>query len=318
VGARRLFDAYLAVDWSARDTPSPRRPSRDAIWLAHQAASLDLTATAYVRTRLECFEQLRGLLLEHVRNGQRVFVGFDFPFGFPSGFAAALGLFGDADPGRRDRPGPPAWRRVWDELSRLISDQAGNSNNRFEAAASLNRRCAGDHPGPLWGCPGGVPRPGLPARSPGYPYAAGRGLSLERLRWTEKRQRGTQPVWKLFGAGSVGSQCLVGIPYVRRLREDPELQAVSRIWPFETGFAVPSATPGEPVIVHAEIWPSLAPGRSCAAPVRDEDQVRATVVWLRSLDDRGWMEELLRTPPDLPPSALRQVLAEEGWIAGTR
>ena len=62
VGARRLFDAYMAVDWSARDTPSPRQPSRDAIWLAHQAARLELTATAYVRTRQECFEQLRGLV----------------------------------------------------------------------------------------------------------------------------------------------------------------------------------------------------------------------------------------------------------------
>jgi len=310
VGARRLFDAYMAVDWSARDTPSPRQPSRDAIWLAHQAARLELTATAYVRTRQECFEQLRGLLVEHVANGQRVFVGFDFPFGYPSGFAAALGL--------QASTGGPAWRLIWSELSWFISDQPGNSNNRFDAAALLNRRCGGERPGPLWGCPGGIPRPGLPARSPGYPYAAGRGPRLERLRWTEKRQQGTQPAWKLFGAGSVGSQCLVGIPYVHRLREDPELQAVSRIWPFETGFAMPAAIPGEPVIVHAEIWPRLAPGRNAAAPIRDEDQVRAMVSWLRSLDDRGWMEELLRTPPNLPPGALRQVLVEKGWIAGTR
>jgi hypothetical protein len=350
VAGRRLFDAYLAVDWSARDSPSPRRPSRDAVWLAHQSARHGITATVYARTRQECFEKLRNILIGHVENGRRVFVGFDFPFGFPSGFASVLGLKPAGAPpaggrpaggrpaggrpagGRiatRHEPGQagrasPAWRLIWEELSVLISDEPDNRNNRFDAAASLNRRC-GDRPGPLWGCPGGAARPGLPAKSPRYPYAARQGSTLERLRWTEKRQPGTQSVWKLFGAGSVGSQCLVGIPYVLRLREDERLRAVSRIWPFETGFtepggssAAPPAAPGEPFVMHAEIWPSLAPGRNAAAAIKDEDQVRAMVAWLRSLDDRGWMEELLRTPPGLPPRALHEVLSEEGWIAGTR
>jgi hypothetical protein len=311
VGGRRLFDAYLAIDWSARDSPSPRRPSRDAVWLAHQSARHDITATVYARTREECFQKLRSLLAGHVAGGERVFVGFDFPFGFPSGFASALGL----DP----VGGRSAWRLIWDELSVLICDEPDNRNNRFDAAAALNRRC-GDRPGPLWGCPAGVPRPWLPARSPRYPYAASQGPMLERLRWTEKRQSGTQPVWKLFGAGSVGSQCLMGIPYVLRLREDAELRDVSRIWPFETGFAEPEASrpPGEPFVMHAEIWPSLAPGRNAAASIRDEDQVRAIAAWLRSLDDRGWMEELLRTPSGLSPRALHEVVSEEGWIAGAR
>lgn len=323
---RRLFDAYMAVDWSARDSPSPRRPSRDSVWLAHLAANREITATVYARTRDEGFGQLRNLLVSHAENGQRVFVGFDFPFGFPSGFAAALGV---EPPG-----GPAAWRHIWDELSLLIADHPDNHNNRFDAAASLNRRCGGDSPGPLWGCPAGAARPALPAKSPRYPYAARRGTLLERLRWTEKRQPGTQPVWKLFGAGSAGSQCLMGIPYVRRLRSDPQLRAVSRIWPFETGFAdawgsgepatgahtspppPPPQAPGEPFIMYAEIWPSLAPHRDPAAPIRDEDQVRAMVTWLQSLDDRGWMDGLLRTPPGLPARALHDVLAEEGWIAG--
>jgi hypothetical protein len=336
VGGRRLFDAYLAIDWSARDSPSPRKPSRDAVWLAHQSARHDITATVYARTREECFEKLRSLLAGHAASGDRVFVGFDFPFGFPSGFASALGLMPAAGgpaarpvvPRREPRPagraGPDgragqAWRLIWEELSGLISDEPDNRNNRFDAAASLNRRC-GDHPGPLWGCPAGAPRPWLPARSPRYPYTARHGPMLEKLRWTEKRQPGTQPVWKLFGAGSVGSQCLMGIPYVLRLRDDAELSAVSRIWPFETGFAEPGASrpPGEPFVMHAEIWPTLAPGRNAVAAIKDEDQVRAMVAWLRSLDDRGWMEELLRTPPGLSVRALHEVLSEEGWIAGTR
>ncbi|MGE5288773.1 MAG: hypothetical protein ACM3ML_16560 [Micromonosporaceae bacterium] len=345
---RRLFDAYVAVDWSARDSPSPRRPSRDSVWFAHRAVDREITATVYARTREECFGQLRNLLVAHAENGQRVFVGFDFPFGFPSGFAAALGL--------EPAGAHAAWRHIWDELSLLIADHPDNHNNRFDAAASLNRRCGGERPGPLWGYPAGAARPGLTAKSPRFPYAAGQGSRLERLRWTERRQPGTQPVWKLFGAGSVGSQCLMGIPYVRRLRFDPELGTVSRVWPFETGFAdawghgtpdagartggpgrartegpgrartegpgrartSPPPPQGEPFILYAEIWPSMAPGRDPAAPIRDEDQVRAMVTWLRSLDDRGWMDGLLRTPPALPAHALHDVLAEEGWIAGTR
>jgi hypothetical protein len=52
-----------------------------------------------------------------------VFVGFDFPYGYPSGFSSALGLEGTM----------PAWRLTWDELARLVSDGPDNRNNRFGA-----------------------------------------------------------------------------------------------------------------------------------------------------------------------------------------
>lgn len=68
-----------------------------------------------------------------------------------------------------------------------------------------------------------------------------------------------QEVWKLYGAGSVGSQALVGIPVVRRLRYDPRFHAFSRVWPFETGFTRQPTPDGGPSIVHAENFPGNVP-----------------------------------------------------------
>jgi len=76
--------------------------------------------------------------------GGRVLIGFDFPYGYPSGFAAALGLKGS---------GPP-WRATWNELASLISDGDDSRNNRFKVASHLNLRC-GPGPGPFWGAPPG-------------------------------------------------------------------------------------------------------------------------------------------------------------------
>jgi hypothetical protein len=45
-----------------------------------------------------------------------------------------------------------------------------------------------------------------------------------------------QPIWKLFGNGSVGGQALLGIPRLSALRNDEVLEPVFRVWPFETGF----------------------------------------------------------------------------------
>src|SRR5437764_403281 len=76
------------------------------------------------------------------------------------------------------------------------------------------------------------------------------GLAEKRLidRWMV----GAQPCWKLAYTGSVGSQSLTGIPVVRALRDDPRWAQRARIWPFETGLAVPDTAQ----IVFAEVWPS--------------------------------------------------------------
>lgn len=306
----RLFDVYLAVDWSARSFPSPARPSRDALWVAEvraQGVAEPDVGESYWRTRQACLAHIRSRLLWHVSRGRRVFLGCDFCYGYPAGYAAALGLDGDA----------PAWRRIWQELSRLVHDDAANGNNRFEAAALLNARCGGMMPGSFWGCPVGLSLPMLPAKSPAFPYLTRSGASLPRFRLAERLAPGAQPVWKLYGSGSVGGQTLLGIPAVCRLRDDPELAAISRIWPFETGFT-PAPTPAAgSSILHVEIYPGLVTeSLDPALAIRDQAQVRAVARWLCDLDAAGRLGALFAAPPDLSAEALAVCVQEEGWILG--
>jgi hypothetical protein len=54
--------------------------------------------------------------------------------------------------------------------------------------------------------------------------------SLPEYRLTDRRAKGAQPAWKLFYPGAVGSQALLGIPYVAKLRADPRswLQSINQ------------------------------------------------------------------------------------------
>jgi hypothetical protein len=209
-----------------------------------------------------------------------VLVGFDFAYGYPSGFADLV-VPGD---------GPP-WRRTWDALVMRIRDDEGNVNNRFEVAAELNV-----DGGPFWACPGGHAQDGLTAkRGISFPHEG-----LHEFRAVERAVAGVQSAWKLYGAASVGSQALLGIPRVASLRDDPELADVSAVWPFEPTDAAQ--------IVHVEIWPGLV--EPAAHAVRDAGQVEALVGHWARFDERGRLGSLF----DVPTS----VSAEEGWIFGVR
>lgn len=311
---RRLFDAYYCVDWSARNAPSPQAPCADAIWIGKRSSGPgEEPGETYCRTREAAVRHLRARLRGHVEQGRRVLVGWDFPFGYPAGYVDSLGLAG---------PDPP-WRRLWNELRRLVRDDELNASNRFQVAADLNARCGPSAPGPLWGCPPRNEAPTLARTSPGFPYPAGPTLpllprALERLRLCDRRARGVQEVWKLLGSASVGSQALVGIPRVAALRDDPELAAVSQVWPFETSF-VPEPVPGPgPYVLHTEVWPGLCRDRyDPALPIRDQAQVRAVAHWAEQLDAAGYLGTLFTRPAGLTDPEVRLCEQEEGWILGT-
>ena len=97
-----------------------------------------------------------------------------------------------------------------------------------------------------------------------------------------------QPIWKLYGNGSVGSQALLGIPYLTALRNDPVLASVSRGWPFETGLG---ALPGRPkrdcLIVHAEIYPSLVPNQTTEGEVKDAGHDSKQLLIMHSIAVNG-------------------------------
>jgi hypothetical protein len=303
----RLFDRYVAVDWSANSVP---KRGRDSIWVRSLGAGdaagggpHDLVANP--RTRAEARVLLRDHLVAAVSRRERVLVGFDVAYGYPAGFAAALGL--DGTP----------WRATWDLLAALVHDGDDNGNDRFTVASELHRRLGAEV---FWGHPHGRDVPHLSARRDRVRYAPGPGGVVDEWRATEQRlrARGHHPhqVWKLYGAGSVGSQALLGIPTVAALRDDPGLAPCSRVWPFEVG--VPELPVGAPAVVHAEVWPSLVDlGGTAADPrstgaVRDRLQVEQLALHLCALDDAGDLAGHFAAAPADPT-----VTAEEGWILGS-
>jgi len=295
-----LFDAYIFIDWSASSRP---RTGRDSIWIAEGTYNVDgVLVTRIVdnpATREAAEKLARELLVEHVKHDRRVLVGFDFPYGYPMGWHAALGQPADT------------WDELWDLLAHQIRvDNGKNDNNRWEVANAVNA----NNPvvgGPYWGRP--ARRAGLinlPITKPGC-FADG---SVSEFRSIEEslRIRGRRPmsVWQLLGNGSVGSQAMLGIPVLYRLRYDDQLKYHSRVWPFETeDWECP--TEQRPFVLHAEIWPGAIEVIYRLHEVRDAAQVLSYVRWAATLDSAGQLAH--RFTPSVPEPK-EQIRTCEGWI----
>jgi precorrin-8X/cobalt-precorrin-8 methylmutase len=284
-----LFDRYIAVDWSANNEP---KLGKDSIWAATAVVGNDNVETVNLSTRRQAEAWQKGQPVDAVARRGRVLVGLDIPYGYPAGFAAALGV-------------EASWIDVWRYLTDQVEDNAQNSSNRFEVAAGINQMLGAD--APFWGRPATQPNAYL-AEKKTVTY----GL-LSEWRQAERTLHGVglypQSVWKLAYAGSVGSQALLGIPVVHRLRWDSQLQAVSLVWPFE--ITVPSIPAGRPGVVHAEIWPSVAPFDHELGRCPDEQQVRAVVRLWQDQDQRQTLGEMFAAVP-----ADEEIRREEGWILG--
>ena len=85
-------------------------------------------------TRCQATKEMREILRRAAQRELRVLAGFDFPLGYPGGFAKRLGITEQ-----------PAWLAVWREIASYIIDREDNSNNRFEVAADFNRRISGGY-----------------------------------------------------------------------------------------------------------------------------------------------------------------------------
>ncbi len=292
-----LFDSYLVVDWSASSVP---KLGRDSIWSARLARGSELELVNH-RTRREFETWLRTV----VAGSGRLLAGFDFSFGYPAGFAARIDVEGD--------DGVAPWEAVWTVLTELIDDRPDNVNNRFEVAARMNGRC-GSGPGPFWGCPPRRVTPELSNRKvaefPSDGIAEFRmveRLALATGRWISSP-------WQLLGAGSVGSQSLVGVPVLHRLRRDPPESVPIDIWPFTTGLAAPQLDVGSTHVVLAEVWPSMVRLDPERHLVRDAQQVIALVEHLAVVDAADGL--VARFEPAVPIDPIVSIVAEEGWILG--
>lgn len=262
------FDTIAILDWSSgKDTgPTPRK---DAIWLG---ITRDGTGAEpeYIRNRMDAENRLATLIQNECAAGRRLLVGFDFPFGFPAGFAKAL--TGTADP-----------FAVWEWLATRIEDSA-RSNNRFELAARINAVFPGT--GPFW-------FNGLKQDIPGLPRRDTRdGHGLPEKRQCDLAAKGAFSCWQMGGAGAVGGQVLTGLPMLHRLRERFTGQVA--VWPFEP--------PNAPV-VFAEIWPGLinpaVKEAEAAGGIRDAHQVRLLARALSGLPETELADMLdVRAPEE--------------------
>lgn len=265
------FDRVIVVDWSASSVP---KTGKDSIWVGEAGLP-----PVNLPTRAAAVGHLHRRISDALAAGERLLIGADFPFGFPTGFAAGL-------------TGQPRALAVWDWLAARLQDDDRNRNTRFAVAAAINRHFPGV--GPFWGRPAHHDHPDLPDKG-----SLRRDHGLPERRRCEALVPGTQPGWKLFTTGSVGSQALTGIPALHRLRALVPGQVA--VWPFE-------AWDGAPVVV-AEIFPSmLAPQVRAATgyPCKDAAQVDLLARALANAD----------LGPMLVPDIAAETLIEEGWILG--
>ncbi len=298
------FDAYLMVDWSARNEP---QTGKDTVWyclMKRTEGQLQCTRLANPSTREKAVTEITELLSENVGRRIATLVGFDFPYGYPRGFGSALGF--------KDHK-TAVWQQVWNLLGEMVEDNEKNVNNRFEVAAELNKRISGSNY-PFWGCPKRFEGTTLSRRKPDARFRT--ELPVKRL--TEERQGRTQPVWKLAYPGSVGSQALVGIPCLARLREDRALARYSQVWPFETGLRkLPPRVARNWLVLHAEIFPSILEQSPRRGEIKDAAQVRALARHFAQLDEKDKVAELFAGPNGLSNEDRDVVECQEGWILGT-
>lgn len=290
-----VFDTYIAVDWSARATPSPARPTKDALWIGVARPNRPATAQ-YYRTRLATIAALTDILSAERAAGRQVLCGFDLAFGYPAGVAARI--CGDARA-----------LTLWDWFAEAVEDDAENRSNRFAVAARINDLWPGS--GPFWGRPARTHEPAIPIKAsarhgPGHP---------PDKRLVEARIPGAKSVWQLCYNGAVGSQVIMGLPHLARLRREEALRDALAVWPFEGGLAMPDAP-----IVLAELYFSMFKAKIDAArepgEILDCAQVRVTADLLAHTDRAGILAPAFTGADDLSPAHRTTIATEEGWVLG--
>ncbi len=296
--AGAIFDAYVMVDWSAAAVP---RTGADSIWIGIAERHDGVTSARLLNppTRSQAMEVLADALSDMVARDRVILAGFDFAFGYPGGFARSV------------RPADGTWRGVWKEIAARVRDAGDNANNRFEVACAFNEAISGG-PFPFWGCPGSSAGASLAMTRPG-----GYGeTTFSEYRLADRAAKGPQPIWKLAYNGSVGSQTLLGIAALQRLRHHPWIEAVARVWPFETGLAPLQRSEGQDWrVLFAEVYPSAFP-IAHSDEVKDARQVRGTLDHLARLDAGGALAPLFAGPAGLSEAERRLVEREEAWILG--
>jgi molybdopterin molybdotransferase len=274
------YDTFVMVDWSGGNQ-KPKRPSADAIW-AGVVRQGKAEQPVYLRDRGQAEAWLAALIEDELAAGRRLCLGFDFPFGYPTGFARAL--TGADDP-----------LGLWDWFEARITDSP-DANNRFDLAGEINRAFGGR--GPFWG---NALRTrdidGLARTKADYDNPFPDRRAVEHL------AKGSFTCWQMAYAGAVGSQVFMGLPVLARLRRRFAGQVA--VWPFEALDAP---------VAFVEIWPSLID------PVAGEEMARLAAMGQPAIKDAVQVRLVAGALAGLDPQRLAAMLdidaPEEGWILG--
>jgi hypothetical protein len=314
-----LFDSYIMVDWSGAARRRGRRS--DCIWIAHGPTEADEPGTDSPFSRTEVIRLIRSMLLKETAAGNRVLVGFDFAYGYPMDYSAAL----QAATGTSDQELP--WLTVWRHLSEAIKDDEGttpggkptNLSNRFEVANQINALLSSDpeSAGPFWSASPEAAYRYIPQKRPPQPFQTAQGYLIKPLRLTDLRAKSGSP-FRLFGTASVGSQSLTGIASLHKLRNDPQLAGASAVWPFETSWATKAKLlPKNVLVLHAEIYPSVRD--PMPDEIKDRGQVRAMWHWARDLDEQNLLWCEFCRPVEIETGSKEDLATQltEGWILGS-
>ena len=299
----QLFDAYIIVDWSAAAKPVT---GANSIWVGARTrdAGLNYTFTsANPSTRLAARSLIGDLAEKLIARGDKVLIGFDFALGYPSGTAAASGM---------DLQTETPWAAMHAYLSGEVREREDNSNARFALAAGLNYAIS-KGPHPFWGAPKKDVVSTLSMKK--GDFSAAGSLAEHRLceAWIKRNFKANpKSVWQLLGAGSVGSQALLGIPTLVHLKARIDN---AMIWPFETGFRPLTPEALETAsCVFAEIYPSTIEPFQNPGETVDESQVRTLSEHLQNLDSAGELASAFGPPLGLSEAEIHKITAEEGWI----
>ncbi|MEP5758588.1 MAG: molybdenum cofactor synthesis domain-containing protein [Litoreibacter sp.] len=251
----KQFDAYIIVGWSSENDRGAT-PKKDAIWIGEVGQE-----PIYMRNRHLAEEWLGNRIKRSIEVKQRLAIGFDFPFGYPSGFGESL--TGSSDP-----------LKVWDWLEGEIEDHP-DRNNRFDVAGQINQMF--DGVGPFWAN-------GLPRDIDHLPRKANERTSNQfpERRLAETRAKGRFTCWQMAGADATGSRAFTGLPTLSRLRKAfPEQISV---WPFE---------PLDTRITFIEVWPALVADQISGHEIEDAAQVKTLASLIADMDHSGLLEKAL-------------------------
>lgn len=211
------------VDWSGgNDTGA--RPRKDAIWAGAVLGGAEHDPV-YLRNRDVAMVWLSDLIQSERAQNRRLFIGFDFPFGYPKGFAQKI--TGSDDPFR-------LWAYIADHLQ-----DTPQANTRFDLAGALNAKFPGI--GPFWFNASRRDIPRLPRKGRDR---HSHGMAERRL--VETKAKGTFTCWQMGGAGAVGGQVMTGLKTLEMLRQ--KFQDDIGVWPFDLA---------DQPVGFIEIWPSL-------------------------------------------------------------